>query len=600
MSTPKYTHKEREGSKHHVFECLNHYEQDTSEDTAKSYEPILERIQVIIIVKCDHEQPIDLDTAYLGYENITYDARDKILAEYAAEKDHVDKVVNFVEASGLKVIEANADAKMVVIEGSVNQINEFFNIDLKHYQLEDEQVLGHEGNYSIPEEIESVVKSVIGLSKLPICRNIPENNSSETDIIEPKIVNGIHGYTGADFAKLYNFPKDFDGSGECIGILALEGGYHKDEMEAYFRDNNISPMPEIIDVPVNATNNPGEKGGQSLADLEVCLDIQVAASAAPGAKIVVYFVQANDASLLFGIKRAVTDRINRPSVISISLGNYEKHYSSELINEYNDTFRLAVRLGITILCSAGNYGATNYNKSSKFKGLSPMLGLNVQFPASSPFVLSVGGTTIEVNDNKIVSEKVWNGEALFIDPWNPTAFPMPLGNMATGGGFSTIFEISPLLSERTHGKHADSWPNFRGIPDVCAAADPMKNGYYVYCDGAKLITGGTSAATPLWAALCVRLFQALGKRFFMTPVLYKMSSLEANDENEKLRLEGLNRVTEGDNIVSNTLGQMGYKAHQDGWSPCTGLGSPNGEKLLQEFRNTPNLISTASDVAEKV
>ena len=72
------------------------------------------------------------------------------------------------------------------------------------------------------------------------------------------------------------------------------------------------------------------------------------------------------------------------------------------------------------------------------------------------------------------------------------------------------------------------------------------------------------------------------------------------DDKEQLQMEGLNRITEGDNVVSNSLGQMGYKAHQDGWSPCTGLGSPNGEKLLAELLNVPGLISSASEVTEKI
>ena len=463
-------------------------------------------------------------------------------------------------------------------------------MDILHYHVGEEKIMGHQGNYCIPEEISHEVEYVLGLSRIPIRRNIPPEGTDPTqEGVVPKIVNDVHGYTGADFAKLYNFPKEFDGTGECIAIMALEGGYREAEMEQYFSDMGIEPKPEIIPVEVGVGNDPGKEGGDNFADVEVCLDVQVAAAAAPGAKIVVYFVEASDYGLLRGIKKAVHDEAHKPSVISISLGNYERHYSGEMLKEYNRVFRYAAQHGITVLCSAGNYGATNYNATSGFKGLSPMLGLNVQFPASSPYTLSVGGTTLTIKNDKIKDEKVWNAPYFFKSPWSEDAPKVPMGNMSTGGGFSSLFKLSPMVKERVQGDMSGMWPEYRGIPDVCATADPGVNGYYIYCDGAKFITGGTSAATPLWAALTARLFQGLGKRVFLPPLLYRIADLKYRDNTYNPK--GLNEVVKGNNIVSNSLGQMGYLARQKGWSPCAGLGSPNGEELLNDIKTLPKIVS---------
>lgn len=582
-------HIEVEDSKHPIFDDLKPVSNKKGIRLTAITNP---EIEVVLVVKSDcDEDYFDSDEGlYLNPEKYQTKAREELNQKLSSDVVHVKKVAEFVQKKGFTLVEANPVEQQVVIKGSLDKIKAFFKVDVKHFHVGEEKMIGHQGNYCIPEEINHEVEYVLGLSRIPIRRNVPPGDSdSASENVTPKVVNGVDGYTGADFAKLYNFPEEFDGTGECIAIMALEGGYREEEMDQYFSDMGIQPKPTIVPVEVGVSNNPGQKGGENLADVEVCLDIQVAAAAAPGAKIVVYFVEASDYGLLRGIKKAVHDEVHKPSVISISLGNYERHYSGEMLKEYNRVFRYAAQHGITVLCSAGNYGATNYNSTSGFKGLSPMLGLNVQFPASSPYTLSVGGTTLSIEDGKIVDEKVWNAPYFFQSPWSDNPRRIPMGSMSTGGGFSSLFKLSPMVKERVQGDMSGMWPEYRGIPDVCAAADPGVNGYYIYCDGAKFITGGTSAATPLWAALTARLFQGLGKRIFLPPVLYRIIDLKYRDDTYNPK--GLKLVTKGNNIVSNSLGQMGYLARQKGWSPCAGLGSPNGLELLNDIKTLPKVIA---------
>jgi kumamolisin len=102
----------------------------------------------------------------------------------------------------------------------------------------------------------------------------------------------------------------------------------------------------------------------------------------------------------------------------------------------------------------------------------------------------------------------------------------------------------------------------RGVPDVAADADPVSGVVVMHIDGKHLEPiGGTSAATPLWASLIARLNEGLNARCgFINPVLYT-----------KLAQGVLNDITSGNN---------GAYAADVGWDACTGLGTPNGAKLL--------------------
>jgi kumamolisin len=116
----------------------------------------------------------------------------------------------------------------------------------------------------------------------------------------------------------------------------------------------------------------------------------------------------------------------------------------------------------------------------------------------------------------------------------------------------------------------------RGLPDV-AADSAQESGYRVLVDGQwypdpaatpdpLLPIGGTSAAAPLWAALVARLNQALGLRLgFLNPMLYKIGSPSAAFRDV-------------------ALGNNGDYKTAPGWDPCTGLGTPDGQALLDALR----------------
>jgi kumamolisin len=289
-------------------------------------------------------------------------------------------------------------------------------------------------------------------------------------------------------------------------------------------------------------NTPSGPNG---ADGEVMLDIEVVGAVAPGANIVVYFAPNTDQGFIDSITTAVHDAVNRPSVISISWGAPEVAWTQASVQAMDQAFQAAAAMGVTVYCAAGDNGANDFPSG---QGQQP--GNHADFPASSPHVIGCGGTKITVSGGSITGEEVWN------DP----------GDGATGGGFSALFP-------RPTWQSAAQTQNKRGVPDVSGDASPL-SGYAVRVDGQNTVIGGTSAVAPLWAGLTALLNQKLGKPLgFANPALYALSAASG----------AFKDITVGNN--------NGFNAGP-GWDPCTGLGRPDGAKLLAALSGT-----TAAHVA---
>jgi len=181
---------------------------------------------------------------------------------------------------------------------------------------------------------------------------------------------------------------------------------------------------------------------------------------------------------------------------------------------------------------------------------------HVDFPASSPWVLAVGGTSLLASDGEIRSEKVWNDGT----------------GASTGGGISEIFPI-PSWQRDVNTILLKNGASGRGIPDVAASADPS-TGYQIRVRGQLSVVGGTAVATPLWAGLIAKLNQALGHNLgYLNPTLYSGIGPAAV----------LNPITEGDNGNGKLKGYAGGK----GWNAAAGWGTPDGNKLLAWLRTRP-------------
>ncbi len=495
---------------------------------------------------------------------------------FGASQADLKTISAWAERSNLKVLETNVSKRRVLVEGKIREVSISFGVVLSEY---DHPTLGRfrgrEGALHVPEEVYGVIDGVFGLDTRPVghsrrCRG----RFAPVDAGRLKLTAEHRTLTMADpstqwpgtffppqVAELYDYPANLDGTGQNIAVFAFNGppgpdthgGYNIEALQNYFQQTLGMGMPEIEDVVIQgAGNNPGAdtdasaNNGDSTG--EVMLDMCVVGSVAPGAKMFIYFTEFTTQGWVDAINDAVAGS-NDISVISISYGNPEQDpnslWSGMDVNAVNQAFEAATAKGITVCCASGDDGSSDGGTQGS--------EAEVDFPASSPYVLGVGGTKLtaaSLAPPKIKSEVVWNEELR--------------QEGAGGGGVSALFS-KPSYQDGVNVPPSVNPPHNvgRGVPDVAADADPESGVVVMNVDGVNLEPiGGTSAATPLWAALVARLNQGLNTRCgFLNEVLYTMFPKGVFHD-----------ITEGNN--------GSYQA-QPGWDACTGLGTPDGAALLK-------------------
>jgi kumamolisin len=496
-----------------------------------------ESVQVTVVLR---SRPLGRNEKPLGElvasgERLT---RSEYEARYGADPEDVRRVEAFAHAHSLAVSSVNLSAKTLKLTGTAAACSKAFQVDLAQYQGPQVAYRGRTGPVYIPDSLEGVIVSVHGLDNRPQAqprfRLAPSVPSTEASAEASTSVS----YTPLQVEELYDFPASGNGQGETIGIIELGGGYAQSDLESYFSALGISPAPSVTAVSVDGAQNQ-PTGDTSGPDAEVMLDIEVAGSVAPGAKIAVYFAPNTDSGFLDAINQAVGDKQNNPSVISISWGGAESTWTSQSLQSYNSALEAAAAVGISICIAAGDDGSTD--------GVTDGLQ-HVDFPASSPYALACGGTHLIGSGSTITDEVVWND--------------LPDGG-ATGGGVSATFPL-PSWQAGAHVPPSVNPGNFvgRGLPDVAGDADP-ETGYQVEVDGANIVVGGTSAVAPLWAGLIACFNSSLKTSVgYLNPTLYQQVAAVAGTFHD---------ITSGNN--------GSYQAGP-GWDACTGWGSPNGVGLM--------------------
>jgi kumamolisin len=462
-----------------------------------------------------------------------YLTREQYAAAHGADAQDLAQVATFAKSHGLAVVESDAARRSVLLSGTTQAMNTAFGVDLQQYEHDGGTYRGRVGSISVPGDLASIVEGVFGLDNRPAA----DPHFQRYEPVKGMRAVAAKAFTPPALAKLYDFPSGADGSGQCIGIIELGGGYKPADLATYFASLGIA-NPTVKPVLVGgATNHPTNANS---ADGEVLLDIEVAAAIAPKATIAVYFTPNTTAGFLNAITTAVHDSVNKPSVISISWGSSESNWTSQAMTQYDQAFQAAAAMGVTICVASGDNGS-----SDGVAGGTP----HVDFPASSPYALGCGGTKLlAASATKISSETVWNEGAT---------------TSAGGGGVSAFFALPTYQAKAgVPVSAATGHKAGRGVPDVAGDADP-NTGYEVRVDGQNMVIGGTSAVAPLWAGLVALMNQQLGHPVgFLNPMLY--GSLVGKGATQDI-----------------TVGNNGSYSAKAGWDPCTGWGSPNGAKLLQ-------------------
>ena len=484
-----------------------------------------ERLEVTVLVRRRAGAEFHARAAQLaaGYGSAPYLTREEFAARHGADAADLAAVRAFAAAQGLIVVLEHAARRTVVLSGTVAQFNAAFNVQLQRMQHDSCSYRGRTGSIELPSSLDGVIEAVLGLDSRP---------QAEAHFRVRPAASAATAFSPTQVASLYGFPGS-TGLGQCVALIELGGGFRPADLDTYFKALGVG-SPTVTAVSVDhAQNTPtGDANGP---DGEVMLDIEVVGAIVPQATIAVYFAPNTDAGFLDAISTAIHDTTNKPSVISISWGGAESTWTAQAMTAMDDAFQAASTMGITVCIASGDNGSSDGVTDG---------GDHVDFPASSPFALACGGTSLKATSSAISGEVVWN------DGTN---------GGASGGGISSFFATptwqTNLSAVTTQGKKTPLTQ--RGVPDVAGNADP-ETGYQVRVDGSASVIGGTSAVAPLWAALIARVNQLSGKSAgLLNPQLYPVPA-------------GFRDITQGNN---------GDFAAAAGWDACTGLGSPNGAAL---------------------
>ncbi|MEM1322306.1 MAG: S53 family peptidase [Bacteroidota bacterium] len=456
----------------------------------------------------------------------TYLNRKELAANFGASTEDMNALTQYFEGCSIKVVKKDDLAKMIALKGSVSNFEKAFNITLSVFQGPNQMTyLAYQGSLYLPAILQPMVTRVTGLVEpMKTEYRLPTRNTqAEAD----GATAAIGGYSPTEVAQAYNFPEKLTGKGQCIGIIELGGKAKESDFKAFFKKNGIKE-PKIVTV-----GQPLSTKVNLLNNTEVTMDVQVAGAIAPNATLVIYYAN----TIVDAMKLVISDDKNKPTVVSCSWAGPESNYNSMQVAEMSQLFYEAALLGITVIAASGDHGAYFSSKTP-----------NVALPSSHPYVIGSGGTIIDINDGKISSEVVWNEYG---------------GQVASGGGFSSLFQ-QPYYQRAAVAAYPYQKGSTRGVPDVAADAG-MKSGYQVIFNGKEEVIGGTSASTPVWAALIALLNEGLGYNLgFANAMLYEFAG------------RGFRQIVSGNNNY--------YQAAKY-WNPCTGLGSPDGQALLDLFHD---------------
>lgn len=491
-----------------------------------------ERMEVSVIVRRRGRQNLQARVAALASATRGHDylTREEFAGQHGADASDLAAVRAFAAAKGLALVLEHAARRTVVLSGSVAQFSAAFAVQLHHMAHQGGTYRGRTGAIQLPAALDGIIEAVLGLDNRPQAKTHfrvrPGGNVNRRQGAAAPV-----SYEPTQVASLYGYPAG-TGQGQCVALIELGGGFRAADLDTYFAGLGVG-SPTVTAVAVdNGSNSPSDASGP---DGEVMLDIEMVGAIAPQTKIAVYFAPNTDAGFLDAITTAIHDAANQPSVISISWGGAESTWTAQAMTAMDEAFQAAATMGITVCIASGDNGSSD--------GVSAG-GAHVDFPASSPYALACGGTSLRASQTTIASEVVWNDGA---------------SGGASGGGISSFFATpswqAGLDAVNSQGKSIAL--TMRGVPDVAGDADP-ETGYDVRIDGADTVIGGTSAVAPLWAALIARINQITGRSAgYLNPQLYQNP-------------QTLRDITQGSN--------GGYDAAV-GWDACTGLGSPNGKLL---------------------
>lgn len=422
----------------------------------------------------------------------------------------------WAHTAGLTVTGVSPNRTLVSVSGSTAMLDRAFGTSTHLFRAGSMTYRSVSTTAALPASLAGAVVGVTGLSDLGVVQRARKSGAA------PLAVSFPQTFGPKELAAFYDAPAGGTGAGQTVGVIA-EG-----QLGQVITD--LRTFESTFGLPAVPVTTVGPGSADVTGQDEYDLDTQYATGEAPGVAGLRIYDGASlaNSDILSTINRWATEGTVKTA--SFSAGECELLAGATgFTTSLDQVLAQAAVQGQSLFVSSGDNG----NFCSAFVGINGIpAGIpSVEYPASSPYAVGVGGTTVTgalpVAGN-YTAEAAWIG----------------------GGGGLSYFEDKPAYQSSLA-------PLQRGVPDVALDADPL-TGFKVIVSGKQLIIGGTSASAPAWNGFWARALGARGALGFAGPRLYGAKT-------------GFHDVVVGSNGV--------YPA-TPGYDYTTGLGTPDLARLI--------------------
>ncbi len=464
------------------------------------------------------------------------------------EKDY-QAVMDFAKSNGLTVTATHPNRVVLDVAGTVADIEKTFHLTLRVYRHPTEAREFYAPDVEPSVNLAVPILHISGLDNYSLPHpNLKLRPAGAAASAKPNTGSGPSGtYRGSDFRTAYVPGTSLTGTGQTVGLLEFDG-FYASAIATYASQAGLPTIPVTV-VPIDGgVSAPGSD------NTEVCLDIEMVMSMAPGVTNI-YVYEATNGSPWLDLLNAMATHNPLSKQLSCSWGGGPPDAASEQV------FKQMAGQGQSFFNATGD--------SDAFTG-------SIPFPSDSTNITEVGGTTLTTgNGATYSSETVWN--------WGLDGGSY----VGSSGGISTYYPI-PSYQQGISMVANQGSTTMRNVPDVALTAD---NVYVVYGRHSSTgSVGGTSCAAPLWAGFTALVNQQAaaagqGPVGFLNPALYTIGKGASYTFD-------FHDTTTGSNTWPSSLTKFFAVS---GYDLCTGWGTPNGTNLINALAPLP--VSLAGRIA---
>lgn len=504
--------------------------------------------------------------------------RDEVGEFLRPSNDTVDRIVSWMESERVPSEAIERHAYWITFTVPVSQAEDMLKTRFHNFRNDvSQETVIRTVQYSVPQDIRDSVQMIqptIKFGQFSAQQNQPDLEPVATRFDDLN-VNCSTTVTTKCLRRLYGI-YDTEAKPDPRNKLGVSGFLDQYARYDDFRTFMRTYEPDRTDANFSVVSINGGRNDQnsSISSTEASMDIQYAVALAYNTDTTYYTTggrgpivpEVDQPNVGSSSNEPYLEQLHYflnlpdedlPAVLSTSYGEYEQIIPASYANITCNMYAQLGARGVSVIFASGDSGVGGSCVSNDGTGRTRFMPT---FPATCPFVTSVGGT-YGVNPEKAVG--------------------------FSGGGFSEYFQRPAYQDESVHGyldQLGDKWaglynPKGRGVPDVAAQA----RGFVFVDHGYFTKLSGTSAAAPVFAAIvsrlnAARLERGQGKMGFLNPWLYSLNNT------------GLMDIVDGGSVGCTGYSDVGGPASivphaswnaTPGWDPVTGLGTPDLNTLIK-------------------